>query len=101
VRTTEDEVARAIWNDVVIAESDTYEQVEGNIYFPPQAVEQEYLTDSDYQTTCPWKGQASYYNVVANGKVSENAAWFYPDPKPAASHIKDHVAFWKGVRVER
>lgn len=94
-------MARAIWNDIVIAESDTYEQVEGNIYFPPEAVEQEYLADSDYQTTCPWKGQASYYHVVANGKVNENAAWVYPDPKPAASHIKDHVAFWKGVRVER
>ena len=67
----------------------------------PEAVNSEYLRESDHQTRCPWKGMASYYNVDVNGEVNENAAWYYPDPSTAASHIKDHVAFWKGVTVEQ
>lgn len=94
-------MARAVWQDTVLAESDRYEQVEGNVYFPPDAVRREHLRESDHHTTCPWKGRATYYHVQVNGQTNENAAWTYPDPSPAASHIKDHVAFWKGVSVER
>lgn len=93
-------MARATWNGGVLAEGESYETVEGNIYFPPDTVTQEYLKPSDHHTTCPWKGLASYYHVEVDGKVNENAAWYYPDPKPAANAIKGHVAFWKGVRVE-
>lgn len=92
---------KAIWNKKVIAQSDTFEKVEGNIYFPPENVKKEYLMSSDKHTTCPWKGRASYYNVVVDGKVNKNAAWYYPDPKPAANNIKDHIAFWKGVKIEK
>ncbi len=92
---------KAIWNGVVIAESETYEVVEGNIYFPPDKVKKEYLKSSDTHTTCPWKGEASYYHIEVEGQVNRDSAWFYPDPKPAAANIKDYIAFWKGVRVER
>lgn len=92
---------KAIWNGAVIAESDTYEVVEGNIYFPPDSVKKEYLKPSDTHTTCPWKGEASYYHIEVEGQVNNDAAWYYSDPKPAAANIKDHIAFWKGVRVER
>ena len=91
---------KAIWNDTAIAESDKTVVVEGNHYFPPQSVNQEYLQPSDKHTTCPWKGEASYYNVVVDGQVNKDAAWFYPEPKPAAAEIKEHVAFWRGVKVE-
>ena len=94
-------MARAVWNGVVLAESDETEIVEGNHYFPPDAVNKEYLKDSGTQTTCPWKGQASYYSVEVDGQVNRDAAWFYTNPKPAAKQIKDYVAFWRGVRVER
>ena len=90
---------RAIWNGEVIAESDATEVVEGNHYFPLGAVHQEYLKKSDHHTTCPWKGEASYYHLEVDGATNENAAWYYPDPKEAARQIKDHVAFWKGVEV--
>lgn len=90
---------RAIWNGEVIAESDATEVVEGNHYFPLGAVHQEYLKASDHHTTCPWKGEASYYHLEVAGETNENAAWTYPDPKEAARQIKDHVAFWKGVEV--
>ena len=93
-------MARATWNGAVIAESDTYELVEGNVYFPPASVNGDLLTDSTHQTVCPWKGQASYYNVVVAGEVNEAAAWYYPEPKERAENIKNHVAFWKGVVVE-
>lgn len=91
---------RATWNGAVIAESDQTEIVEGNHYFPPDSVKREYLQESDHHTTCPWKGQASYYDVRVNGEVNRNAAWTYPNPKPAANQITGYVAFWKGVKVE-
>lgn len=93
-------MAKATWNGVVIAESDTYETVEGNIYFPREAIVDAHFEPSDHHTTCGWKGVASYFHVVVNGERNENAAWFYPEPKSAAGKIKDHVAFWKGVSVE-
>lgn len=95
-------MARAIYNGTVLAESDTFEVVEGNIYFPPDSVKREFLTDSDLSTTCAWKGKAAYYNINVNGETLANAAWYYPDAKPAASNIKDHVAFYTSkIKVER
>jgi len=91
---------KAIWNGTTIAESDETVVVEGNHYFPREAVNSDYLTDSNTHTTCPWKGLASYFTLTVDGKTNPDAAWYYPDPKPAASEIKDRVAFWKGVRVE-
>ncbi|HET9532799.1 MAG TPA: DUF427 domain-containing protein [Blastocatellia bacterium] len=91
---------KAIWRDAVLAESDKTEVVEGNHYFPPDAINREYFSESQTHTTCPWKGEASYYDVVVNGEVNRDAAWYYPEPKPAASNIKDHIAFWRGVTVE-
>jgi len=92
-------MAKAIWENTVLAESDRTIEVEGNQYFPPDAIRREYFQPSDQHTACPWKGLASYYNLDVNGKRNANAAWFYPEPKPAANKIKDYVAFWKGVRV--
>ncbi len=94
-------MARAIWNGTVVAESDRFEVVENNVYFPPGAVKAEYLRPSDRHTTCAWKGVASYHDLVVDGQVNPGAAWYYPDPAPAAANIKDHIAFWKGVQVER
>ena len=94
-------MAKALWNGAVLAESDRYESVEGNVYFPPTAIKREYFQSSDTHTTCPWKGVASYYHVVVDGKTNADAAWFYPMPKDAAKQIKDHIAFWKGVAVEK
>jgi uncharacterized protein (DUF427 family) len=74
--------------------------VEGNIYFPPESLRWEYFQPSSTHTTCPWKGQASYYTLVVNGQENKDAAWYYPDPKPAAANIRGYVAFWKGVEVE-
>jgi len=91
---------KAIWNGAVIAESDRCEVVEGNQYFPPESVDRRYLQPSATHTTCGWKGLASYYDVVVDGQVNRDAAWFYPDPKDAADHVRDHVAFWHGVTVE-
>ncbi|PDW00097.1 DUF427 domain-containing protein [Candidatus Chloroploca asiatica] len=93
-------MARAIWNGVVIAESEATRTVEGNHYFPPEAVKQEYLSASSHQTVCSWKGTASYYDVVVDGTANKNAAWYYPQPKDAAKEIAGYVAFWRGVRVE-
>ena len=90
---------KAIWNDTVLAESDETTVVEGNHYFPPDAVRSDYFRETDHRTTCPWKGEAHYYTVEVDGEKNENAAWFYPDPKEAATRIKDYVAFWKGVEV--
>lgn len=93
-------MVKAIWNDKVLAKSDNTKVVEGNHYFPPQDVDKSYLKESDHHTTCPWKGVASYYHAEANGERSDNAAWYYPDPKTdAAMPIKDYVAFWKDVKV--
>jgi uncharacterized protein (DUF427 family) len=96
-------MARVMWNGSVIAEGDRYEMVEGNVYFPPESLNREYLRDSDTHSNCPWKGKASYYNLVMEEEVNRDAAWYYSDPKPAAEKIKDHVAFdrSKGVQVER
>ena len=90
---------KAVWKNAVLAESDKTVIVEGNHYFPPEAVHRQYLKPSDTHTTCPWKGEASYYHVEVNGEVNKDAAWYYPDPQDAAQNIKDYVAFWKGVEV--
>ena len=91
---------RAIWNGKVIAETERFETVEGNIYFPPQSVKREYFKPSETRTICPWKGTAHYYTVVVDGKENRDAAWYYPQPKPAAANIRDYVAFWRGVEIE-
>jgi uncharacterized protein (DUF427 family) len=91
---------KAIWNNEVIANSDDTVVVEGNHYFPPDSVRQEYLQPSNTHTICPWKGEASYYNVVVNGDTNKDAAWYYAEPKDAAAEIKNRVAFWRGVKVE-
>ena len=93
-------MARAIWNGTVLAESDHTVVVEGNHYFPPEAVRREYLRDSATHTVCGWKGTASYYHVEVGGQVNRDAAWYYPEPKAAAANLKGYVAFWKGVKVE-
>jgi len=90
---------RAISNGTVIAESDRCVVVEGNQYFPAADVKREYLRESPTHTVCPWKGTASYYDVVVGGEVNKDAAWYYPDTKQAADNIKGYVAFWKGVKV--
>jgi uncharacterized protein (DUF427 family) len=94
---------RATWNGAVIADApaDAIEMVEGNVYFPIDAVHREYLQPSDSHTVCAWKGTASYYDVVVNGEVNKDAAWYYPEPKDAAKQIAGRVAFWRGVHVER
>ena len=91
---------KATWNGAVLAESDRCEVVEGNQYFPPDAVDHTRLRESSTHTTCPWKGVASYYDVVVDGKVNRDAAWYYPEPKEAARRIAGHVAFWRGVTIE-
>ncbi len=93
-------MAKAIWKGAVIADSDRCVTVEGNLYFPPESVRAEYLKPSQTHTICPWKGTASYHDVVVNGERNPDAAWYYPEPKPAAKEIKDPLAFWHGVRVE-
>ena len=93
-------MAKATWGGQVLAETNTPVAVEGNQYFPPEAVKKEYLKPSSHTSQCPWKGTAHYYNVEVDGMTNENAAWYYPEPNPAAAQIKNHVAFWKGVRVE-
>ena len=92
-------MAQAIWNDTILAESDETVVVEGNHYFPEESIKKEYFVDSDKQTVCPWKGTASYYDVVVNGQVNRDAAWYYPSPKDAAQQISGRVAFWRGIRV--
>lgn len=95
-------MAKAIVDGVVVAESDTFEIVEGSVYFPPEAVKTEYFTETSLHTTCPWKGQASYYTLQIGDKTLENAAWFYPSTKPAANNIQNYVAFYGNrVKVER
>ena len=94
-------MAKASWNGEVLAESEQVEVVEGNIYFPPDALHRARLRESDTRTVCPWKGVASYYDVVVDGKVNRDAAWYYPEPSEAAANIRGLVAFWKGVEVVR
>ena len=93
-------MAKATWNGTVIAESDETVVVEGNHYFPPEAINREFFAESQAQTTCPWKGTASYYDVIVDGDTNRGAAWYYPAPKAAAADIKDHVAFWRGVKID-
>ncbi len=95
---------KATWNGKVIAESDDTIRIEGNYYFPPSAVHMEYMAPSDTHTTCPWKGEASYYNVVVDGQTNEDAAWYYHEPKPGSvarvgKDFQDYIAFWHGVEV--
>ena len=91
---------KATWQNTVLAESDDTVVVEGNHYFPVESINREYFRESGTHTNCPWKGVASYYDVVVDGEVNKDAAWYYPTPKDAAQQVKDRVAFWRGVRVE-
>ena len=93
-------MAKATWEGAVLAESKKTVEVEGNQYFPPDAIRKEYFKPSDTHTECPWKGTASYYDLEVQGKRNAGAAWYYPEPKAAAKRIKGYVAFWKGVSVE-
>ncbi len=91
---------KAIWNNAVLADSDNTVVVEGNHYFPADSISRQYFQESGTHTTCPWKGEASYYNVIVEGNENKDAAWYYPEPKPDAAQIKDRIAFWRGVKVE-
>jgi uncharacterized protein (DUF427 family) len=91
---------KAIWNGAVVAESEDTVIVEGNHYFPADALDTRLISDSDTTTVCPWKGTAHYYHLTVDGETNADAAWFYPEPKEAAADIRGRVAFWKGVRVE-
>jgi uncharacterized protein (DUF427 family) len=90
---------KAIWKSRVIAQSDKVEIVEGNTYFPADAVQQEFLRPSATSTICPWKGTAGYFTLIVDGQENSDAAWIYRDPKPAAANIKNMIAFWRGVQV--
>jgi len=90
---------KAQWRNTTIADSETWIELEGNIYFPLSNVRQEYLVPSSTTTVCPWKGTAHYYDVVVAGEINKDAAWFYPDPMAAAENIKNYIAFWRGVEV--
>ena len=90
---------KATWNNETIANSDSTVVLEGNHYFPLDSVDQRFLRVSDTRTNCPWKGEASYYDIVVGDKVNSDAAWYYAEPKPAATEIRDRVAFWRGVKV--
>ena len=94
-------MARASWNGVTIAESDNFEVVEGNVYFPRAALKEEHFAASDTTSVCGWKGTASYFHVVVDGQRNADAAWYYPEPKQAAANIRGYVAFWRGVTVTR
>jgi uncharacterized protein (DUF427 family) len=91
---------KAIWNGATLAESNKTIVVEGNHYFPSDAINKEYFKDSNTHTTCPWKGEASYYSIEVNGQVNQDAAWYYPSTKEKAKNIEGYVAFWRGVKVE-
>jgi uncharacterized protein (DUF427 family) len=92
---------KAIWNNQIIAESDQTLVIEENHYFPADSIKPEYFKTSSTHTTCPWKGVASYYSIEVNGVTNKDAAWYYPNTKPAAREIQGYVAFWKGVQVEK
>ena len=93
-------MVKAVWKDVVLAQSDKTIVVEGNHYFPTDAINWAYFAPSETHTVCPWKDTASYYQVTVGGQVNRDAAWYYPEPKPAAANVKGYIAFWRGVRVE-
>lgn len=90
---------KASWHGATLAESEDTVMVEGNHYFPPDTIRREYFRSGNQHTHCPWKGEASYYDIVVDGAVNEGAAWYYAEPKEAAANIKGRVAFWKGVTV--
>ncbi len=94
-------MAVATWNGAILAESDHCEIVEGNYYFPPDSLHQDYFRPSTTHTVCGWKGQASYYSLVVDGQENKDAAWYYPEPKAKAEQIKNYVAFWRGVTVQK
>lgn len=94
-------MAKATWNGQVVAEAEQYEVVEGNVYFPPDSIRKEFFKTTETHTICGWKGTASYYTLVVDGKENVDAAWYYPEPKSAANNIEGYIAFWKGVTVER
>jgi uncharacterized protein (DUF427 family) len=91
---------KALFNGTVVAETEDYEVVEGNVYFLPESIKREYFSESRLQTTCPWKGLASYYTVKVDGQEAQDVAWYYRAPSDAASNIKDHVAFYPQVTIE-
>ncbi|KAF9142896.1 hypothetical protein BGX30_001888 [Mortierella sp. GBA39] len=91
--------ATATWNGKVIADTESFEKVEGNIYFPADSIRREFFKESSHETICGWKGTANYYNIEVDGKVNKDAAWYYAQPKDAAKNIVGMVAFWKGVEV--
>ncbi|MCY7332166.1 MAG: DUF427 domain-containing protein [Pseudanabaena sp. CAN_BIN31] len=93
-------MTKAIWNGTVLAESDRCEVVDGNQYFPADSLNMEYFKPSNTNTTCGWKGVASYYSVEVSGETNKDAAWYYPEPKDAAKQVKGHIAFWRGVKVQ-
>lgn len=90
---------KATFNNVVIAESDNTIEIEGNHYFPPESLKKQFFKESSHESTCPWKGRASYYNIEVNGEIRDESGWYYKNPSVAAKQIKNYVAFWKGVRV--
>jgi uncharacterized protein (DUF427 family) len=91
---------KATWQNTLLAQSDDTVVVEGNHYFPPDSISKEYFKQSTTHTICPWKGEASYYDIAVGGEQNKDAAWYYPEPKEAAKQIKGYVAFWRGVKVE-
>lgn len=95
------QMAKAMWNGQTVAESESFQTVEGNIYFPEETVKREFLRPSSTSSSCPWKGQARYFTLFVDGQENPDAAWYYPDPKPAARQVKHHIAFWRGVEVSK
>lgn len=94
-------MAKAVWNGQTVAESEQFETIEGNVYFPEESVKREFLRPSSTTSSCPWKGQARYFTLLVDGQENQDAAWYYPDPKPAARSVKHHMAFWRGVEVTK
>jgi uncharacterized protein (DUF427 family) len=92
-------MVKAVWNNTVIAEANQAEVVEGNHYFPPESLHQQYFRKSDTSSVCPWKGMANYYTIIVGDRENVDAAWYYPNPRAAAARIAGKVAFWKGVKV--
>ncbi len=92
---------KAIWNGEIIAESNNTVIVEGNHYFPADSVDRKYLAESDTTSVCPWKGTANYFSLQVDGEMNADSAWYYREPKSAAAEIKGHIAFWRGVRIEK
>jgi len=90
---------KAIWKDTIVAESNDTKVIENNHYFPEDSIKKEFFKKTETHSTCPWKGEASYYSLEVNGETNKDSAWYYPNPKDAAKEIKNHVAFWKGVKV--